>query len=475
MTAAGPRRRPARPVGPVRYGPLARLADWYHGRRDGRMALPDPDRTARSTPTRDYLAERTRDAYEHEHLWYERDRARAAEELAAVAAELGRAVERLERARARANLMAAGASARDMAVRRGGEWRTDPRIVRDRRRTEHARRVRRAEAAATSAERERDALADRQVRLRADIAQRSTVAAARITRLREHCAQRLSVYRRTLLRHHPQPGWASLAIDAVPPPLPDWLEVTPSAAQPAPAARRAGSAQTAAAASRRDLPRTQASGELLDLQDNELVFGSTVGTAGLLTDPAIPGRFFALAWDGKGGYRLRVLAPSDDGPYVDGRRVGSAVLPPGATVGLMGSRLRLLPEGRVERITDDGRLVVGDLTQVSRGRNRLTGLSFAQAGRTVTAIIGPSGAGKTTMFEAILGELGMEADGSIVFDGRPVLGRTEEIRHLIGYVPQGEDLHNSLTVKQALRFTDRLRRHTAHGRAQSAARVDRRV
>jgi ABC-type multidrug transport system ATPase subunit len=472
MRAAGRRgARPARPVGPVRYGPFARLADWYHGRRDGRMALPDPERTARSTPTRDYLAERTRDAYEHEHLWYERDRARAAQELAAVAAELDRAGERLERARAHARELAAGTNTQHTAERRGGEWRTDPRIVRDRRRTEYTRRVRRAEAAATAAEGERDAVADRLVRIQEDIARRSMVATARVTRLREHCAQRLSVYRRALLRHHPRPGWTSLAIDAAPPPLPDWLSATPSATTQSTAAQLTGPAPIAAASARRNLGEARTAGELLDLQGDGMVFGSSVGTPGLLTDPAVPGRFFVLTWNGANGYRLEVLEPSDDGPYVDGRPVGAAVLAPGATVGLVGSRLRLLPDGQVERITDDGRLVVGDLTQVSRGRNRLTRLSFAQAGGTVTAIIGPSGAGKTTMFEAILGELGTEADGSIVFDGRPVLGRTEEIRHLIGYVPQTEDLHMSLTVAQVLRFTDQLRRHTAHGRARSAARI----
>ncbi|WP_143765507.1 ATP-binding cassette domain-containing protein [Catenulispora acidiphila] len=308
-------------------------------------------------------------------------------------------------------------------------------------------------------------------RLEDDLARRAAVARARVTRLREHCSQRLSAYRRTLLRYHPETGWASVVIDAVPPDLPGWLP--PASPAPSRAVRRpVAGARTASR--RPGALRDVAVMDLAALPGSALTFGSAASGPGLLADPAVPGRFFALHWQGDAGYVLHVLEKADIGPYVEGRAVTSRTLPlrPGATIGLAGTSLQLLPDGRVERVTDKGRLVVGDLNHVRRdGKSLLTNVSFAQPGGTVTAVIGPSGAGKTSLFSAILGELGETAKGSIVFDDRPVIGRTEEIRHLMGFVPQSEDFHPALTVDQALTFADRLRNSSPGARASRAGRV----
>ena len=468
--------RPPRPVGAVWYGPFSRFGDWYHGRRDGRTPLPDPAMVERSTPTRAYLAERTRDAYEHEHLWYERDRARTSEELAATIARIRQARERVEAVRSGQQRELEAADTGDLEPR-AGEWATDRRVVRSRRRTERARRARQAEAEVAAVTAEAAALETHRARLEDDLARRATVARARVTRLYEHCAQRLSVYRRALLRHHPEPGWASVVIDAVPPPVPDWLPAEPAPRRPVRKAAARPRQASAGPAGPGDVLIT----DLTELPNATLIFGSEAVGPGLLPDPAVPGRFFVLEWRGEAGYVLRVLEDADTGPYVAGRAVTSPVLPlrPGATIGLPGTRIRLLPSGRVERITDEGRLVVGGLTHIrqdndkSKGAPSLTDVSFAQPGRTVTAVIGPSGAGKTTLFTAILGELGTLPDrGSIVFDGRPILGRTDEIRHLMGYVPQSEHLHAVLTVQEALAFADRLRHRSRFARAARDARID---
>ncbi len=463
------RSRPRRPVGPVWYGPFARFADWYHGLRDGLAAIPDPASPSRSTPTRDYLARRTADAFEHEHLWYERDKVHAAELLAHAEAEAAQTEKRILRMKDALARLPAQPRPEQMR-RRGGEWRTDPRIVIDRRLREHSRSIREAEARVEAAQRDHEASLARCAALRADIDRSTDVARARATRLREHCAQRMAAYRRSLLRHHPEPARAAATLDASAPPLPGWL---PTASRPSPTIDTpAVSPATTAAPGHAHSP-SSATPELFSVGASGVLFGRSGTGAGLLRDPAVPGRFFTLEWRADEGYRLRVLERADDGPYVEGRPFESAVLKPGAVITMPGTRLRLLSGGQVERVSDAGRLVVSELTYEDRGKTRLAELSFAQSGRTVTAVIGPSGAGKTTLFEAILGELRREVShGSIVFDDRPVIGRTEEIRHLLGYVPQSEDLHPALTVAQSLTFTDRLRRTSGHALVSRFSRID---
>jgi ABC transport system ATP-binding/permease protein len=81
------------------------------------------------------------------------------------------------------------------------------------------------------------------------------------------------------------------------------------------------------------------------------------------------------------------------------------------------------------------------------------------------ALIGPSGAGKSTLIKVLLG-LRSPSEGIVTVSGGPISGAGP-----VGYVPQDDALHHSLTVRQALTFSARLRLHTIDHAGQQA-RID---
>ncbi|MFC7648569.1 ATP-binding cassette domain-containing protein [Streptosporangium lutulentum] len=86
------------------------------------------------------------------------------------------------------------------------------------------------------------------------------------------------------------------------------------------------------------------------------------------------------------------------------------------------------------------------------------------------AIVGPSGAGKSSLFRALLGELPITG-GTLLFRGLDLVTDGEQIRHLLGYLPQQDHLHKSLTVRQNLRYAARLRLPADLPRKDREARI----
>jgi ABC-type multidrug transport system ATPase subunit/ABC-type polysaccharide/polyol phosphate export permease len=84
----------------------------------------------------------------------------------------------------------------------------------------------------------------------------------------------------------------------------------------------------------------------------------------------------------------------------------------------------------------------------------------AEAGKT-TAIMGASGAGKTSLFQVLTGRLPTQGDlveeGEIYLGGVKVDPRNREHRKLFGYVAQEDSLHETSTPREALRFSAKLR------------------
>ena len=84
----------------------------------------------------------------------------------------------------------------------------------------------------------------------------------------------------------------------------------------------------------------------------------------------------------------------------------------------------------------------------------------AEAGRT-TAIMGASGAGKTSLFQVLAGRVpsqgNLVVEGDIYLDGVKVDPRDREQRKLFAYVAQEDALHESSTPREALTFSAKLR------------------
>jgi len=92
------------------------------------------------------------------------------------------------------------------------------------------------------------------------------------------------------------------------------------------------------------------------------------------------------------------------------------------------------------------------------GRRRaLAGVDLTLGGQQIVGIVGPDGAGKTTLIRALAGLLEIEAAEAEVL-GYDLRADVSELKAHIGYMPQAFSLHRDLSVIENLRFTARLHR-----------------
>jgi ABC transport system ATP-binding/permease protein len=153
-------------------------------------------------------------------------------------------------------------------------------------------------------------------------------------------------------------------------------------------------------------------------------------------------------------------AHSVNGTFVNGVRVGSAVLTEGdvVTIGnvdLVFTRDTLVR--RTEAATRTGGLEVNSVCfTVDHGKQLLDHITLTARPGTLTAIIGGSGAGKTTLSRLIAGYTS-PSSGSVTFEGHNIHTEYASMRSRIGMVPQDDVVHRQLTVNQALGYAAELR------------------
>ncbi|PSC68046.1 ABC transporter G family member 28-like [Micractinium conductrix] len=89
----------------------------------------------------------------------------------------------------------------------------------------------------------------------------------------------------------------------------------------------------------------------------------------------------------------------------------------------------------------------------SCGKSVLAGVTAQLAASHTTAIMGPSGAGKTSLLLRLSGKAGAygEQTGVVRVNGRP--DKLERWRQVMGFVPQDDIMHSSLTVYENLLFS----------------------
>lgn len=94
---------------------------------------------------------------------------------------------------------------------------------------------------------------------------------------------------------------------------------------------------------------------------------------------------------------------------------------------------------------------VNALTKSYRRTEALRGVTFDVEEGEIYGIIGPDGAGKTTLFR-ILTTLLLVDSGRATVDGLDVVRDYRAIRRIIGYMPGRFSLYQDLTVEENLRF-----------------------
>ncbi|ONH22979.1 FHA domain-containing protein [Pseudofrankia asymbiotica] len=159
---------------------------------------------------------------------------------------------------------------------------------------------------------------------------------------------------------------------------------------------------------------------------------------------------------GRGGAQLVDLG-SANGTFLNGQRIDRAVLKPGDVIAIGHHMFYVADQHLSEHIeTGDVEFEV-DGVSVDRDGNRLLhDLTFKLPARSLLGVIGPSGAGKSTLLGALTGFRPANV-GTVRYAGRDLYTEYDELRRRIGYVPQDDILHTSLTVRQALEYGAKLR------------------
>ena len=106
---------------------------------------------------------------------------------------------------------------------------------------------------------------------------------------------------------------------------------------------------------------------------------------------------------------------------------------------------------------------VSHLTKRFGGIQAVSDLSFSVAEGEIVGFLGPNGAGKSTTMNIITGCL-EATDGTVTVGGLDSRSHPEEVRRLIGYLPEQPPLYPDQTVEEYLDFVYRLKKCTLNKR-----------
>jgi ABC transport system ATP-binding/permease protein len=134
-------------------------------------------------------------------------------------------------------------------------------------------------------------------------------------------------------------------------------------------------------------------------------------------------------------------------------------LQPGNTLRIGPVRFIFAPDA-LEAVVDGSRHMRLDaihLNQfVGKGINLLQDISLSVLPREFVAVVGVSGAGKSTIMNALTG-FRPASDGRVLVNGSDLYRYFDAYRTEIGYVPQDDIIHRELSTEKALSYVARLR------------------
>lgn len=259
---------------------------------------------------------------------------------------------------------------------------------------------------------------------------------------------------------HPPPAPASPS--AFGPPA--WLGAGSGAAQPA--SRLPASLSGASTSAASTGAASSSSGPLAGLPAGVISIGRHPACSIPLDDPSVS-RLHALIRPERNGAAL-LEDHSRNGLFVGGQRAARlSRLLPGADLRIGRSRfrwdgVRLQPFGEQLHYG----IEVRDLTLPQRLRS----LSLSIVGGQLVALVGGSGAGKSSLLTTLAGQ--NPGYGSrIVVNGDDLRHSIAALRPLMGFVPQDDIVHRDLTVEEVLSFAARLRIPDRDARQPAVERV----
>jgi ABC transport system ATP-binding/permease protein len=195
------------------------------------------------------------------------------------------------------------------------------------------------------------------------------------------------------------------------------------------------------------------------------LIGSDPSCAARLDHPLVQRRHAAVRRDEAGELWLEDRATAA-GTYVNGHRlrgrtrlaVGDILQigPFSATVG----RSALEPIEQMPGVDID--VLAAGITVKHDGQDKalLRSVTLHLEPASLTAVIGPSGAGKTTLMRMLSGQLAT-TEGLVTYNGIDLAQCRQSYAELMGFVPQDDVVHADLTIAEALDYQARLRLGTS--------------
>jgi ABC-type multidrug transport system ATPase subunit len=214
---------------------------------------------------------------------------------------------------------------------------------------------------------------------------------------------------------------------------------------------------------------------------NSYLIGSDERAAVRLDHPLIQARHVAVRRDQSGVLWLEDRGTAA-GTYLNGQRVSGTVragLGDVLQVGPYSARIGTHAFEPLEQVAGvdiwvrDASVVVpvgrGTRGQTP-GRQLLHDVLLHLPPSSMTAVAGPSGAGKTTLMRLLSGQQPAAA-GTVEYNGTDLARCRQAYAPLMGYVPQEDIVHADLTVEEALGYQARLRLGTQTSAASRDGRI----
>ena len=202
----------------------------------------------------------------------------------------------------------------------------------------------------------------------------------------------------------------------------------------------------------------------------QLIIGRAADCDIAIPDPLVSRRHAQLFLN-EGGGRLVDLG-SDNGTFVNGQPIVDSPIVEGDLIEL-GKAQFVLTGGRLQQHVAHGLPLEADslTVKVSNDLTLLSDVSFTLPAGSMTAVIGPSGSGKSTLLNALTGQRPAN-QGRVLLGGRDLYSSNEGLGRRIGFVPQDDPVHDSLTVRSALMAAAKLRLPSDTSKAEIAQDVE---
>ncbi|MBD3344677.1 MAG: FHA domain-containing protein [Chitinivibrionales bacterium] len=186
------------------------------------------------------------------------------------------------------------------------------------------------------------------------------------------------------------------------------------------------------------------------IKDRQITIGRD-GSNDIQINHPLVSRFHArMSMNDEGQYSITDLR-SNNGTFVNGNPAQNIVLSKDDIIQIGPYRFFFI-DGRLMQTDDFNRvkLEVVNITVRTQKSVLLNNVSFEIYPGEFVAVLGPSGAGKTTLAQALTGRIPLQ-DGNIFYNGLPLKRFFKAFRTSVGYVAQENLLHRELTVLETFR------------------------